>query len=620
MIVRFFLTAALLFQTVSAETIGVRDDVLAVANRVDLTEARRHFLNAALNDTKKPVIKRPMTLAELLEKYPETMKYKTKPAHQAKLTEEEWERFALSLSDANLNGILSERLPRFAAAYVFSKDERLADAIRAQLAEMATWKPLERPGTSSTKSNLSYAPWLGTGWAIRAITETQDILPEDTIPKELRATLNANLEVEIAGIQQAFHQKKLWNTQERNAYSNQWVVPNEGLVLASIFIGLDKHRADYETGISRLLQSLDSQGAHGEFAEGGSYAALTMNSLLSAAEAAAHQGDRRLIDHPYLKKFPIWYAHHLQPGGRILNAFDSKVEDLDPALLSRFVSAVKSPEALWVIQRHGKENFGNKLPGLIARTKVDYAAKEPPLYGVYDFAARINWRESWNDDTAAGFWMRGGHSTDAHDHQDRGHLNFSIGKRQVLIEAGLSSYGIPEQPTHYRSVAGHNVLQIGDAAPSELNPEALQKAGQILDLSHRPAPITVERIDANGGAASVDASKCYEQANRWVRHVTWDQAGVTVRDEVELKSPDIVTFRWHLAAAPDAAKTTGDGKITIDGLEVNYDGDSPVTATVETMPAFDNEERKVFDHACVVLRSAKPVKSLVLNSRIKLAR
>jgi len=616
MIVRLSLLTALLFQTVSADTTGVLEDVLTVANREDLTAARRNFVNAALSDAKKPIIKRPVTLAELLAKYPESMKYKTKPAHQARLTDEEWERFALSLSDANLNGTLSERLPRFAAAYVFSKDERLAETIRTQLAEMATWKPLERPGTSSTKSNLSYAPWLGTGWAIRAITETLDILPEGTIPKELQATLNASLEAEIAGIQQAFQQKKLWNTQERNAYSNQWVVPNEGLVLASISIGLDKHRADYETGVARLLKSLDSQGAHGEFAEGGSYAALTMNSLLSAAEAAAHQGDRRLIDHPYLKKFPIWYAHHLQPGGRILNAFDSKVEELDPALLSRFVSAVKSPEALWAIQRSGKDAFGSKLPGLIARTKADYEAKEPPLFGVYDFAARVNWRESWNDDTSAGFWMRGGHSTDAHDHQDRGHVNFSIGKRQILLEAGISSYGIPEHITHYKSVAGHNVLQIGNAAPSELTSEVLQKAGQILDPKHRSAPITVERLDANGGSASVDASGCYEQADRWVRRVTWDKTGVTVRDEVELKSPDYVTFRWHLAAAPDAPTTTTDGKIRIDGIDLGYGGDSPVTATVETMPAFDNELKKVVDHACVVIRSATPVKSLVLDSRI----
>jgi len=619
MIVRLSLLAALSFQAVSAESSGMRETVLGLTQREDIARYRNDLVGSALKDAGKPIIKRPATLAELLEKYPESMKYQTKPAHQAKLTEEEWERFALSLSDANLNGTLSERLPRIAAVYVFSKDERLAAYLRSQLEEMATWKPLERPGTSSTKNNLSYAPWLGTGWAIRAITETLDILPDGTLPDELRSKLNAILETEITGIRQAFREKKLWNTQEKNAYSNQWVVPNEGLVLASISIGLEKHREDYEAGVTHLLKSLNAQGAHGEFAEGGSYAALTMNSLLSAAEAAAHQGDRRLIDHPYLKKFPIWYVHHLQPGGRILNAFDSKVEELDPALLSRFVTAVKSPEALWAIQRDRKDGFGSKLAGLIARTDADYQAQEPPLFGTYDFAARINWRSSWDDDTATGFWMRGGHATDAHDHQDRGHINFSIGQRQVLLEAGIASYGIPEHPTHYKSVAGHNVLQIGNAKPAELKGDVLQKAGQILDPGHRSAPITVERMDANGGSASVDASRCYEQAKRWVRHVTWDKTSVTVRDEVELKSPDYVTFRWHLAAAPDATATTTAGSIQIAGIDVGYDADSPVAATVETMPGFDSELKKIVDHACVVIRSEKPVQSLVLNSRIKVA-
>lgn len=614
---RFPLIAALAIHTASADTSCTRETVLALAAREDLTKSRDQLVKFALKEAEKPIITRPGTLAELLEKYPESMKYQTKPAHQEKLSEEEWERFALSLSDANLNGTLSERLPRIAAAYVFSKDEKLAVFLRAQLDEIANWKPLERPGTSSTKKNLAYAPWLGTGWAIRAITDTLDILPEGTLPEELRNTLKANLETEISGIRQAFREKKLWNTRESSAYSNQWVVPNEGLVQASIFNGLEKHREDYEAGITNLLKSLDAQGTHGEFAEGVSYAALTMNSLLSAAEAAANQGDRRLIDHPYLKKFPVWYAHHLQPGGRILNAFDSKVEDLDPALLSRFVSAVRSPEALWVIRRDGKDDFGSKLPGLVARSKADYEAKEPPLYGVYDFAARINWRDSWDDDTAAGFWMRGGHATDAHDHQDRGHVSFSIGKREVLIEAGITSYGIPEHPTHYRSVAGHNVLQIGNAAPAELTPAMLKKAGQILDPEHRSAPITVERIDATGGSASVDASGCYEGAERWVRHVTWDKAGVTVRDEVVLKSPDYVTFRWHLAAAPDAPETATESQISIGGIQVGYDADAPVTAIVEAMPGFDSELKEAKEHACVVIRSATPVKSLTLNSRIK---
>jgi hypothetical protein len=546
------------------------------------------------------------------------MKYKTKPAHQVKLTDEEWERFALSLSDANLNGILSERLPRMAAAYVFSKDDRILEHVVEQLTEMAAWKPLERPGTTSTKQNLPYAPWLGTGWAVRAITGTLDILPPESLPAGLKDTLAANLEEEIRGIRSAWKEQKLWYTRESSCYSNQWVVPNEALVLASIFTGLDKHRDAYETGVTNLLKSLDAQGGKGEFTEGGSYAALTMNSLLSAAEAAATHGDRRLIDHPYLRKFPIWYIHHVQPGGRIINAFDSKVDNLDPNLLSRFVSAVRSPEALWMIRRDKKLGYGTKLAGLSARAVRDLTPQEPPLFATYDIAARINWRSSWDDGTATGFWMRGGHATDSHDHQDRGHVSFSIGGREILIEAGLASYGIPEHPTHYSSVAGHNVLQVGNAAPQDLKGPVMKASGQILDPAHRSAPISMERMDGTGGAASVDISGCYATTEKWVRQATWAKESVSVKDEVVLKDTDHVIFRWHVAAAAESPTIVKDGSVLIDGIEISYDADSPVTATVESMPRFDTLLKKSVNHACVVIRSDKPLKSLTLHSRIRL--
>jgi hypothetical protein len=614
---RTLLLSLLLAAGASAESTGAKDPVHALLDRTDLADERRRFVEISSKDLKQPIITRPQSVAELLAKYRWSMKYTEKPAHKANLNDEEWERFALSLSDANLNGKLAEKLPRMATAYRISRDERFADHVRAQLKEMSQWTPLERAGTVSTRKNMNRSPWLGTGWAIRAITETLDIMPEESIPGDLKQALLVQLEAEIEGIRQTWSEQRVWYVREDSAYSNQWVVPTEGLVLASIFTGLDKHRDDFKTGVDRLVKSLDAQGKHGEFAEGVSYAGLTMNSLLSAAEAAAKQGDRRLIDHPYLKKFPTWYVHHLQPGGRIINAFDSKVEDLDPSLLARFVSSIRSPEALWAIRRNGKPDYGIKLPGLIARATPDYEPKEPPLFGKYDFAARINWRNSWDDATSSGFWMRGGNAGDAHDHEDRGHISFSVNGREILIEAGIASYGIPEHPTHYRSVAGHNVLQVGKLPPAELTRTALTRAGQILDTAHRAAPITVERMDGKGGAASVDVSGCYAATEKWLRRVKWDVAQVEVRDEVVLKAPDFITFRWHLATSPDVPPVSSDGKIVMGGIEVSFHADSPVEASVESMPGFDPSKNAVVPHACLVIRTKAPVKELELHSSIR---
>ncbi len=216
--------------------------------------------------------------------------------------------------------------------------------------------------------------------------------------------------------------------------------------------------------------------------------------------------------------------------------------------------------------------------------------------------------------------MRGGHASDDHDHQDRGHVNFIVAGRPVLIEAGLSSYGIPEHPTHYSSVAGHNVLQIGALAPAALTRDALRTAGQILDRAHRSAPLDVRRLDASGGEVAVDVSGCYEGLVRWVRVATWTATELTVRDEVELAEPDVIVFRWHLGAPADAAvDRPAPGRLEIDGIRLDHESDAsrPLTIEVQTMP--DNTlGPKPGRHSTVVMSTAGPARSLTLTTRVSL--
>lgn len=598
-----------------------------LAERVDVTGARKdirqtreRFIKEALQDSEKPLIRRSMTLADLLADPQVSTKYDEKPAHQNHLNDEEWERFALSLGDANANGTLAIRLPRMAAVYRFTGDEKLLAETLAQLKEMAGWAPLERPGAVSTKANVSPAPWLGSGWGVRAVTETLSILPKDKVPSDLRAALVSLLESEIRDVRTAWKEKRLWYTKEESAYSNQWMVPMEGLLRASVFLGKEKHADDYEFAVKSLLRSLDMQGKEGEFAEGFSYAALTMSSVLSSADAAASTGDRRLADHPYLRKFPVWYANHLQPGGGMINAFDSKSEELDPHLLSRLVVVTGSPEARWMADRMFKGRYGHTLNGLVAQWASNgIEPREPALWANYEMAPRINWRENWDDETSAGFWMRGGHESDSHDHMDRGHVSFSIGRKKLLIEAGLLSYGVPQHPTHYKSVAGHNVLQVGPAKPEELKSGVLKKSGQILNPSHRSAPITVKRMDENGGEASVDASGCYDATKKWVRDVSWDKNGVDERDEVELKKADTVTFRWHLGVPADSPAQISGGEVKAGGIRVSLDSPEPIDISVEPMPGYDSDLKNETMHACVVVRSKSPVEKFSLRTKVRLA-
>ncbi|MDR1282663.1 MAG: heparinase II/III-family protein, partial [Opitutaceae bacterium] len=240
----------------------------------------------------------------------------------------------------------------------------------------------------------------------------------------------------------------------------------------------------------------------------------------------------------------------------------------------------------------------------------------------YRIATRVNWIESWKnspDARVSGLWIRGGHPTDAHDHQDRGHLNLILDGKPVLIEAGLVSYGIPEHPPHFRSVAGHNVLQVGDHAPAALTTKTLKAgAGQILDHAHRAAPLATTRLEATGGDVTVDATRCYATVNRWQRRVTWDRTGADITDDVELETPDIILFRWHLGESPEAPREIAGNRIQVGHIAIRSEATAPLNITIEPMPDGTLHFGKMNHHACLVVRTTAPARALTLRTRVQL--
>lgn len=579
----------------------------------------------------QPLLRRPFTLEQLRADRAFHMKYAEKPAHLARVDSAGWERFALSLADADGAGTLSRLLPAAAVAGRLSDDPAILGFVRDQLAELATWEPLQRAGWSG--GSATRGAWLGTGWAVRAIVQACEHLPEDETHAPLRAALRARLVEEIAGIREDWRTERTWFARIGAASSNQWILPLEALALASLFNGLEHHRDDYEFAVAGLLRSLDAQGSRGECVEGMLYGAITYESLLSAALATQAHGDDRLISHPWIRAFPTWYLHHRQPAGHVINAFDSQAADLNWPLVGLMASELRDPGARWVFARRPALPSAPATLDLallrLARDGGAEAAEPPALFAAYDVAARVNWVESASafasgpENRVSGFWMRGGSSSDAHDHQDRGHVNFIVAGRPVLIEAGLASYGIPEHPTHYKSVAGHNVLQVGAFAPSELTPAVLAAgAGQILDPAHRSAPITVHRLGARGGEVTVDASGCYATTRRWTRTATWDATTLTVVDQIELAAPDTVLLRWHLGADADALVThLSNSRATIDGIHLAWDtdDDAPLHASIEAMPDNTLHGGKPGSHTTVVVRTAAPISALALTTRIALS-
>ncbi len=149
-------------------------------------------------------------------------------------------------------------------------------------------------------------------------------MPAGSVPPELMDKLRTLLRAEIKTITEDWKLKRGWFRGGKGVpQTNQWVLPTEGLIRACLVLGKDRYPAEYELGVANLLRALDVQGKQGEFNEGIGYAMFTVSSMLAAAHAMAAQGDARALEHPFLRGFPIWAVHHLQPGRFRVNCFDA---------------------------------------------------------------------------------------------------------------------------------------------------------------------------------------------------------------------------------------------------------------------------------------------------------
>ena len=627
-------------QSMAPGKVGSRHELLRrVAEDPALGGEREAFLARADKVLALPVIRRPYSLAEL-----KASRIVWDPRY-ATADESIREVFALARSDAMALSVIVRETSDVAAAYAMTGSRPYLDRLLAQLDELSTWDPLQRPGWSSFNTGKLPPPggdgvWLATGRGIQACIDSLDLLPPDSVPAELRAKIVAMMKREIVRIEADWRAGRPWYVNGDAVYSNQWAFPMAGLVDASLWLNGGRvpgpgspYAGAYEFGVTNLLRTLDSQGKQGEFVEGPVYAVATMGVLLSPADFCARAGDRRLIDHPFLKNFPIWQAHLLQPGGYVLNAFDCGFGARGglrhfAAIYSDLAVMLRSPEALWVVKRFARQGgTEDSINGVIALALPDAEARQPTLFASYPKTTRVNWRSNWNDDDiASGFWMRGGDATDRHDHMDRGHVNFIVDGRAILIEAGTPGYGDPQLFPFYRSVAGHNVLQVGDFDPATATAAQFDTGGQPLDRTHREAPLTVIRLDAAGGEASADMSAVYPAVKKWVRHVKWSARTLVVRDEVQLKSADIALFRWHLGSPVKDVRWSGGmikkedveltpGRLTAPGYSITYSSDRPLTGRLETMP--DVTLGNQSEHHTLVVRSANPVTSLTLTTTVQ---
>lgn len=602
----------------------------AASRTESIREAREKLVENARGDLVLPMVRRALSLADVgqnrtwLDGRSEALEPEIK------------EQFALAMSDFAAANLLQSELPRLASAYRLTGDTAFRNRVIEQLEEAAGWSPLQRPGwTLYAPGNRLPADgkdgnWLATGCGVRAIGDTLEIMPEGSIPADLRERIKTLLRAEIASIVDDWQVKRPWFVRTDNPITNQWVLPTEGLIRACLILGREDHSEEYELGVSNLMKALDAHGPKGEFEEGYGYASFTVTSLLRTGHAMAVAGDRRALDHPFLRYFPTWLAHHFQPGNYVINCFDAGpsfgAAKVTRPLFSLIAFCTGNPVAQWALQYY-PGGASEDLAGLAAGSLHPVGPEAaPPLFASYERATRVNWRDSW-EENATGVWARGGHELDQHDHQDRGHVNLIFKGKPILIEAGTPAYHHPRMMSHYSSSLGHNVLQIGTATPESDHSDAgkqvilpgWQKAGGV-------APITVERLDHEGGNVSLDLSRCYDGLQSWNRTVSWKADLLEVTDEIQLAAdaaPEMLQLRWHLGTEAEVAIGAQASKHDAqwDHAKMSVESDIPLVLSQSRMPdntleGHDGSDDSKNGHTCLAVGTATPTKRVVIRTQV----
>ncbi len=532
-----------------------------VDNLKKLEGPRRDQLESILAEAgqiaEEPILARVFSVADMGrvadgKRYPDTRS--KAEAYRGRLSDELAEQFALASSDMAAARETLDRLPFLAAAYRLNQSESIRKHLVAQLEEICTWAPYQRPGWSLPHRRGKPLPeggdgvWLATGALIQALAITLNVLPDEALPADLREKLLQSLEREMKQIEADWNSARPWFVKQSKAESNQWIVPSSGLVIAACVLGPEKFPEAYALGVKNLSMSLEMCGADGSMSEGHIYAfSWSSISLMLADRFMRMNGDTRFADHPFFRKFPVWMAAYFQPGGYVVNSFDGfgatrryGVTAVDSELNS-FAAISEDPGLCWLVQ-HVAGGPTRDLFGLLTLALLNDRLEPPPLYGLFERSHAFFWRSSW-DFAASGLWLRGGDRADFHDHADRGHLNLIQHGKAVLIEAGTPGYSNPKKALHYDSVAGHNVLQVGDTPSSTKGAAAIQ----------------VDQVSPEGGVIRVSAGASHPQLSSWNRTVNWNVGEAKIVDEVKVsEGKQKLLFRWHLGTT-EAAEISGSG-------------------------------------------------------------
>jgi hypothetical protein len=520
-------------------------------------------------------------------------------------------RFGVALSSGRPWHILGRRLPLAALVVRQTNDPAAVDYLNRQLAECATWFPLQMQGWTLNPPPEGDGPWLTECYAMIPLALALDIAG-DRLDPAVRTAVRELIQKTVDWIDRAWKEQIPWYVKSRAYRSNQWALPAAALSLGCLVLEEEGNRAAYELGVRSLAQHLYAQGESGSFSEGFSYGDMTMEYLMPVLWMMDRSGDQRLSDIPFVKKFAAWHHQMNLPGKKVVNYGDNQSVNRHSAL-RRFlmISSLMTgdPAVLW-----GNERFYSTLDAkdfftAVYQAELQNLPDDRPMLPVYAWFADQQlavWRSGWSDDDVA-LWIKGGTLNDFHYHSDQGHISVMNGTEVLLLDPGSVNYGDPDYPLMFNSSAGHNILQ---TATGRLENKRGRR-GRV--------PVTVVQMDSCGGAVEIDGSEIEFEVRSWKRRIEWSRRGrVTVEDRAMLFQPRAggeEWFRWHTGSTENPSvqkKQDGSWAVSWGSNELNLAADRELL--VETV-VWRNSVVQA-PHFCVVVKAAETGCGLELTTTL----
>lgn len=533
------------------------------------------------------------------------------------------ETFALASADCAQASYVQSMGVQIALYAAFTEDPIYIDRCVEMLRAVNQWVPLQRPGWTLHDPNLQMPAggdgvWLATNWGINGIVDMMSILG-DRLPLDLRQSLREQLRSEVHSVCKDWKDRRPWYVKGRAVRSNQWIEPNVGLVKACLFLEGTELLAAYNLGVENLAETLSNFGPDGAFPEGVSYAQMTLGMMFDVVEAVRLAGDSRLNNSQFVQNSWQWWAQMIMPGRRLVNSGDSGMGSLPSwaitTPLSGMVAAglASTDERALPVLKTLFPKGNTSVVGVRYQSAISSIAAMPlsemPTFGSFPSQQLVTWRTAAEAPSGAqsawAIWMKGGSLAEGHVHRDQGQVSVYDGDVPVLMDCGTPNYADPNLTSNFASAAGHGIMQYGELQPRSVAVDA---------------PLTVQRLDRDGGQVSIDCTAAYVSCTSSTRRVSWGlDRSVTIDDETHFHSSvpaGTELYRFHTGSpipVEISQESTG-WLVRWGGYELSIYSTVPVIVEQASWP---DRVCEPFMHQALKIRTVDPTTAISLTTCLR---